>query len=749
MDLPQIPRKSFFESIKQSEKKIPEDFMQYITASVQAPDIYLAGPNLIKFHTAHRFHGYSTTVDGVPVLYCAQTAGKFRPKGDQLRFLTWGWTDHFGSAFTVTVLQVGEKRPFIGRVFIDKEDPVLAQLASGSEFILVMHEGKRLSGVYRVDYSHPSASAGVKSQIEEVLDFSSLTIDDSRLVYWSTMEMDTFTKSFNRRDLLCKGWQKTFVKTCSSDEERHYKRAREIIAADGSVIRTTYDNAPPLLKDFFDCIIGANFKLNTIFRHLDALVDQEMSLGDLFHYLSVYGIHYKDEDTDFLEFFDAVTMCLMLYTISPSATACGTRISSINGLTGKLEYMKIGVEEYPADVHAANFWFIYGTCYVSQGMFNTTLLVKSGEVPAGIKEIADGTAKIRINGDLSAIKECTSDLLTEAKTSKKWTIPWGATVEINFGPFVYAQFFEFPADIYIVLRTADWRYALGLIASSLDGCNNVHLYTEDGFPDETMTEALLMVLAAVIRDFHVVEEREKVFKAESPAVLKKRHLMKEVSIVYLPRVKYSYTYNIEKVVQDLDYKERRAHFVAAHLRVARQASDRQKSLASRYGFDVPDGYTFIKPHERGHLKREVIYRSRSALQSIYEAEVYSGDGIIPDWFKFETDVAALMKNMKYEVEHVSRGRNGDSGIDVYAFRTDSSGDENWIIQCKCYSKQKVGPSEIRELLGTLAAQKAPAKGMLVTTSEFTEGARELARNMGVSTIDGKEFLAMLDKHVPW
>ena len=252
-----------------------------------------------------------------------------------------------------------------------------------------------------------------------------------------------------------------------------------------------------------------------------------------------------------------------------------------------------------------------------------------------------------------------------------------------------------------------------------------------------------MLLSAVIRDFNVVEERQRVFKLERSFALGKKNINKEISIVYLPRVKYSYDYQLETLSSNLGFKERRAHFVSAHQRKSTHTSDRQKILAEMYNFAIREGYTFVKPHERGHLKRETIYRSRSALQSMYVAEVYEGDDKIPDWFKFEKDVAKLMEKMGYIVDHVARNKNGDEGIDLFAYRQNGGQEENWVIQCKCYGKNKVGPAVIRELIGTLTLHKQKVNGMLVTTGDITEGAMQLAKDAGIEAINGKRFLELL------
>ena len=271
---------------------------------------------------------------------------------------------------------------------------------------------------------------------------------------------------------------------------------------------------------------------------------------------------------------------------------------------------------------------------------------------------------------------------------------------------------------------------------------------EPGPRQKEVNTAGKLLLAAILRDFWVVEEREKVFSSSSlpNRIARKFQSDEEGRIVYLPRVHYKSVPNLQRCSQALAQQERRQHFVSAHLRRAEVPSKYQLLLAEIYGLSVPTGYTFVRPHERGHKKVEVIYRSRSALQSLYTT---IEDGVPqgrPLWFQFERDVSKLMERLGYDVQHVAASRRGDYGVDVYATKFTEDQIENWVIQCKCYSsKNKVGPKIVRELIGSLSHYAEPTKGMVVTTSSFTAGAIEEAKQVGIKLIDGIEFAGLLTK----
>jgi predicted helicase len=140
----------------------------------------------------------------------------------------------------------------------------------------------------------------------------------------------------------------------------------------------------------------------------------------------------------------------------------------------------------------------------------------------------------------------------------------------------------------------------------------------------------------------------------------------------------------------------------------------------------------VKPHQRGGITpdREVIYRSRSAMQSLYGVESSIESNGKSNWFQFERDVHDAMAHAGYKVDHVASAKNGDAGVDVFA--ENKLGNEFWAIQCKCYSpKRKVGPAAIRELIGALSGYPSGTRGMMVTTSGFSSGAVDLAKQSGI------------------
>lgn len=103
-----------------------------------------------------------------------------------------------------------------------------------------------------------------------------------------------------------------------------------------------------------------------------------------------------------------------------------------------------------------------------------------------------------------------------------------------------------------------------------------------------------------------------------------------------------------------------------------------------------------------------------------------------------------MDALGFAVEHIAASRNGDGGIDVYATRGHDLDEMNWVIQCKCWHpKRKIPPSVIRELVGVLAGYPHGTRGMVITTSTFSSGAIESAKEANIRLIDGSEFAELV------
>lgn len=117
---------------------------------------------------------------------------------------------------------------------------------------------------------------------------------------------------------------------------------------------------------------------------------------------------------------------------------------------------------------------------------------------------------------------------------------------------------------------------------------------------------------------------------------------------------------------------------------------------------------------------------------------------------FERLVIKLLTAMGYggSTTEAARalGKSGDGGVDG-VIDQDPLGLDRIYVQAKRYGDNPVGPGAIRDFFGALDAFKA-AKGLFITTSSFTESARETARTLSkrIVLIDGVELAKMMIRY---
>lgn len=82
----------------------------------------------------------------------------------------------------------------------------------------------------------------------------------------------------------------------------------------------------------------------------------------------------------------------------------------------------------------------------------------------------------------------------------------------------------------------------------------------------------------------------------------------------------------------------------------------------------------------------------------------------------------------------------DGGIDIKV--SDKNGKIIALAQCKAWNKS-IGVSLIRELFGVMAAEKVKY-GIFLTTSTFSEDAKQFAHNKPILLVDGEELIKLVN-----
>lgn len=107
------------------------------------------------------------------------------------------------------------------------------------------------------------------------------------------------------------------------------------------------------------------------------------------------------------------------------------------------------------------------------------------------------------------------------------------------------------------------------------------------------------------------------------------------------------------------------------------------------------------------------------------------------WSQFETYICEAFRRQGYVVEHTG-STGGDGGVDLVIRKAG----EITLVQCKQWKAWKIGVRPVRELLGVVTSRKADF-GIVVTSGQFTQEAREFVQSNPLQLIDGQKLAAMI------
>lgn len=148
--------------------------------------------------------------------------------------------------------------------------------------------------------------------------------------------------------------------------------------------------------------------------------------------------------------------------------------------------------------------------------------------------------------------------------------------------------------------------------------------------DAPIQAFLCLLSASIVRDFWVLENRtrqrtyqtRKEKKRERVGTGKDRKLRVEKQYTFIPRFQYDLNAYQDRAKQ-VSHETRvtlSPHLVSGHFRKLPadwKASDEAREHAKEFGLTLTEGYTFVRPHERGEIEQMRTYRSRSAFELIF------------------------------------------------------------------------------------------------------------------------------------
>ncbi len=114
-----------------------------------------------------------------------------------------------------------------------------------------------------------------------------------------------------------------------------------------------------------------------------------------------------------------------------------------------------------------------------------------------------------------------------------------------------------------------------------------------------------------------------------------------------------------------------------------------------------------------------------------------------EWKRFEELSTAYYLEKGIRAEATSLGADGGIDIKLYHDETDTPSS---IVQCKAWNSRQVGVKQIREFLGVMTHEKI-TKGFYITSGEYSDDAKEVAKANRITLING-EMLLMMIKRLP-
>lgn len=685
--------------------------------------------------SAHHLDGWAVAGPSLPLFFFRTE--KTEPV--QPSFLAWDDVGIFGATLTSTAYCGIGQNLEISRVCVNPSTPVFEQIQHG-RFIAIFVNSSSILATGEVDMSWMTGRMSFSQAWSRVKGHVPV-LSDELAHYWECLDLllnsdakwpqSCLTKS----DHLSLGWlryYKAVVKNLN-DAINQAKTGPQLTMPGEDITRE--------VAIFMNSINNHDLSVELL-RHT-LLKIRVLDNEAIIRLLKSEGL-YHDYCHSVSEHAHCVLLSLALQTLflSSKTTREGHRVVCVDETkTFKMSYLDLEPSEFPHFCHPQDYWFRLPSPILPSLAANK--FINGREVHQDLRFNSPLWDSFPVVEDPDSAFETAEALIDEALSSKKWSIPNGAIVRLRVGPFGFFEVWESEAQVSFLARSDRGEFSFFVL-----NLREHSLWFDAllGAPEEKgakIEAALKLLLSAIVRDFYVAETRESVFTVAQEKRLPIQRLNREGPItVYLPRVKSVRSPDISMCAKELGQQERRAHSVRAHLRKSSFASEHQLILASRYGLEIPEGHTFVRPHHRGQKARDIIYVSRSALQSLYQATPQKSNKAVTstDWFRFETDVQELMTRLGFVVDHTGASKNGDHGVDVFARKGRDLEEVCWVIQCKCYSsKQKVGPGVIQSLMGALQDYPRGTRGMVVTTSSFTSGARRVATESNIRLMDGEEF----------
>ncbi len=597
-------------------------------------------------------------------------------------------------------------RKLISRVWLSAHDPIADVIAEKRPLLVLFFRARRVVAAFDARSVAEEARWKVIDEVQSTAERSSMV---RSVAFWATLaDEPMWSHLLTRDDRAEMGWAIALGQRLRTIRD-------EVKALSGGL-----EDAQDLPAPFLEAVEILRTSVDPLSALFD-LVEAEMRAHGARRLL----LRTDNPVLDRLE-----SRLVELASVGAFTTRCGRVLPSFD--SEEITPIPLDLEAVERAIGFEQYWVRIAT----GARWGWSSFVRGDDIPISAQELFEGLQDVELVENAGDAHDTTNQLLAEAVASRQWTIPPGAVVDLAIGPFVRIEVREVGPAVVFVCRNARSEFMPFVVFPKTGAIGGSIASVFDDAPHGERVQATIHVLlASIVRDFWVVEERSQVF-ARAPEPLRRKRAATvptngAPAIVYLPRVRYLNAPDVGRAARELVPADRRAHTVAPHLRRSASASPHQRALAAIHGYSVPEGFTFVRPHQRGGEEREVVFRSRSALRVLLDgidgeiAGAASRDA--DDWFAFETAVRDRLAARGFVYESV-RPLPDTQGSRIVV----SDGLRLGVVHAR--RSPRVGVNAIEAIMADAARAPAGALAVMIIPGTATDAAGELAARTGVEII---------------
>ena len=461
------------------------------------------------------FRGVWTLADDggpVAILHALDERNFRAARASMTGVLAWNWIHRFGRLLSFTLVVPGERSP---RIFVPDDCALVRVVSDRGRIAFAVGHGKQISPFYLADFTKHPEHPDMLDAFRAVLRFENdehFVFRDDELVYWLLMydSKMNWSADLPTRDAMRARWARTY-----EAQVRTLAEALSDIRARGFP-EDAYANADaranvPAVMPFFDeivrIIISPSMTTGDVLGLVCSALSDPKKMGDLVH--GMFASFSKDVLVDPLKW--VVRELLWAAILSPAATVSGLRRPWLDGRneSGDVAVRYIELDPTALGEDARKYW----VDFEFNEIFDLGYVVTGKDMPIPRIDLYRELADLNLDCTEVEADDAIRELLAEARENRQWSAPWGARVQIDVGSLKYLDIYELEGEFIGLFRDSHERFMMIPVNVSTGRyCPPMILRAdkdEKNVEENTQAAlALVLIVASVVRDFLVVENRQ-------------------------------------------------------------------------------------------------------------------------------------------------------------------------------------------------------------------------------------------------